>query len=201
MKNSLGPGVLGFPAPILIVGSYDTEENPNVMNAAAGGICCLSPPCIYVSLREATYTYHNIMNKKAFTVSIPPAEYVDEADYFGLASGKNVDKFEVSGLTSVKSELVDAPYVSEFPVVLECKLKETVNLGSHTMFVGEVLDIKADKEVLIDITSSSGKKLSKIDPEKFLPLIFDMSTRNYYKIGEKVGEGFSDGLNLIKKKS
>jgi len=60
-----------FSCPILMVGSYDKEENPNVMNAAAGGICCLSPPCIYVSLREATYTYHNIMNKNAFTISIP----------------------------------------------------------------------------------------------------------------------------------
>ncbi len=198
MKNSLGPGILGFPAPIFIVGSYDKEKNPNVMNAAAGGICCLSPPCIYVSLREATYTYHNIMNKKAFTVSIPPVEYVKEADYFGLASGKNVNKFEVSGLAPVKSELVDAPFVDEFPVVLECKLKETVNLGSHTMFVGEVLDLKADKEVLVEITSKSGKKLTRIDPEKFLPLVFDMSTRNYYKPGEKAGDGFSDGLKFLK---
>ena len=199
MKNSLGPGTLGFPAPVLIVGSYDEKEKPNIMNAAAAGMCCLSPPCIYVSLREATYTYHNIRNKKAFTVSIPPAKCVKEADYFGLASGKNVNKFEVSKLTPVKSKLVDAPYVNEFPVVLECKLKETVNLGSHTMFVGEVLDIKVDEEVLINITSKSGKKLSKIDPEKFLPLIFDMSTRNYYKLGEKVGDGFSTGLELVKK--
>ncbi len=199
MKNSLGPKTLGFPAPIFIVGSYDNKDNPNVMNAAAGGICCLSPPCIYVSLREATHTYHNIMNKKVFTVSIPPAEYVKEADYFGLASGKNVNKLEVSELTHVKSELVDAPYIGEFPVVLECKLKETLNLGSHTMFVGEVLDLKADEEVLVDITSGSGKKLSRIDPEKFLPLIFDMSTRNYYKLGKKVGNGFSTGLKLFKK--
>ncbi len=199
MKNSLGPKILGFPAPIFIVGSYDNEGNPNVMNAAAGGTCCLSPPCIYVSLREATYTYHNILNKKAFTVNVPPAEYVKEADYFGIASGKNVNKFEVSGLTPIKSELVDAPYIDEFPVILECKLKETVNLGSHTMFVGEVLDLKAAERVLVDITSGSGQKLIRIDLEKFLPLIFDMSTRNYYKPGEKVGDGFSTGLELFKK--
>jgi flavin reductase (DIM6/NTAB) family NADH-FMN oxidoreductase RutF len=199
MKESLGPRTLGFPAPVFIVGSYNEEEKPNIMNAAAAGMCCLSPPCIYVSLREATYTYHNIMNRKAFTVSIPPERYVKEADYFGLASGKNVDKFEVSSLTPVKSELVDAPYVNEFPVILECKLKETVNLGSHTMFIGEVLDLKADEEVLTGITSKSGKKLTRIDPEKFLPLVFDMSTRNYYKPGEKVGDGFLTGLELFKK--
>ncbi len=199
MKESLGPRTLGFPTPVFIVGSYDSGGNPNIMSAAAAGMCCFVPPCIYVSLREATYTYHNIMKRKAFTVSIPPEKYVVESDYFGLASGKKVDKFEVSGLTPVKSELVDAPYVNEFPVVLECKLKETVNLGSHTMFIGEVLDLKADGKVLIDITSKSGKKLSRIDPKKFLPIIFDMSTRNYYKPGEKIGDGFSDGTKLLKK--
>jgi flavin reductase (DIM6/NTAB) family NADH-FMN oxidoreductase RutF len=198
MKESLGPRTLGFPTPVFIVGTYDGEGKPNIMNAAAAGMCCFVPPCIYVSLREATYTYHNIMEKNAFTVSVPPERYVEEADYFGLASGKNADKFEVSCLTPVKSELVDAPYVNEFPVVLECKLKETVNLGSHTMFIGEVLDLKADEEVLIGITSKSGKKLSRIDPEKFLPIIFDMSTRNYYKLGEKIGDGFSTGSKLLK---
>ena len=199
MKESLGPRTLGFPTPVFIVGSYDSEGKPNIMNAAAAGMCCLVPPCIYVSLRGATYTYHNIMKRKAFTVSIPPEKYVVEADYFGLASGKKADKFEVSGLTPVESGLVDAPYVNEFPVILECKLKETVNLGSHTLFIGEVLDLKVDEEVLIDITSKSGKKLIRINPEKFLPIIFDMSTRNYYKIGEKIGDGFSDGLKLLKK--
>ncbi len=200
MKESLGPKTLGFPTPVFIVGSYDDKGKPNIMNAAAAGMCCFVPPCIYVSLREATYTYHNIMKKRAFTVSIPPAKYVVEADYFGLTSGKKSDKFEVSGLTPVKSEVVDAPYVNEFPVILECKLKETINLGSHTMFIGEVLDLKANKEVLVDITSKSGKNLSRIDPEKFLPIIFDMSTRNYYKIGEKIGDGFSDGSKLLKNK-
>ena len=200
MKESLGPRTLGFPTPVFIVGTYDGEGKPNIMNAAAAGMCCFVPPCIYVSLREATYTYHNIMKRNAFTVSIPPEKYVDEADYFGLASGKNADKFEVSGLTPVKSELVDAPYVNEFPAVLECKLKQTVNLGSHTMFIGEVLDLKADEEVLIGITSKTGKKLSRIDPEKFLPIIFDMSTRNYYKLGEKIGDGFSTGSKLLKNK-
>ena len=67
------------------------------------------------------------------------------------------------------------------------------------MFIGEVLDLKADEDILIGITSKSGKKLSRIDPEKFLPIIFDMSTRNYYKLGEKIGDGFSTGSKLVKK--
>lgn len=198
MKKSLGPKTLGFPAPVFMVGSYDENGMPNVMNAAAGGMCCLTPPCIYVSLREATYTYHNIMRRKAFTVSIPSEKYVKEADYFGLATGRKKDKFEVTGLTPVKSKLVDAPYVGEFSVVMECQLKETVELGSHTMFVGEVVDLKAEEGVLSTINVKSGQKLTRIDVEKLSPLIYDMSLRAYHKLGEKVGDGFSDGLEFFK---
>jgi flavin reductase (DIM6/NTAB) family NADH-FMN oxidoreductase RutF len=198
MKKSLGAKTLGFPAPVFMVGSYNEEGKPNVMNAAAGGICCLTPPCIYVSLREATCTYHNIMKRKAFTISIPSDKYVKEADYFGLATGKKVDKFEVSRLTPEKSELVDAPYILEFPVIMECQLKETVVLGSHTMFVGEVVDLKADEEVLSTINVKKDQELTKVNIENVSPLIYDLSIRGYYKLGEKVGEGFNEGLELFK---
>ncbi len=197
MKKSLGAKNLGFPAPVFMVGSYNDEGKANVMNAAAGGICCLTPPCIYVSLREATHTYHNIMKRNAFTVSIPSDKYVEEADYFGLATGKKVDKFEVSGLTPSKGELVDAPYILEFPVVMECQLKETVVLGSHTMFIGEVVDLKADEEVLSTINVKKDQEF-KVNIEKVSPLIYDLSLRGYYKLGEKIGEGFKDGFKITK---
>lgn len=112
-----------------------------------------------------------------------------EADYLGLASGKNVNKFEISKLTPLRAETVDAPYVKKFPVVMECRLKETVNLGSHTMFIGEVMDLNADEDVLTSINLKSGHKLTKIDMGKVLPFIFDISLRSYYKLGEKIGEG------------
>lgn len=199
MKESLGPKVFGFPAPVFMVGSYDENGKANIMNAAAAGTCCLRPPCIYVSLREATYTYHNIMLNKAFTVSIPTEDQVVEADYFGIASGKEIDKFKTVGFTPLKSELVNAPYVKEFPVVMECNLKETINLGSHTMFIGEVIDLKVDGDVTTTITVKSDKKLIKVDLEKLRPLIYDLSLRGYYKLGEKIGNGFSDGLKYFKK--
>ena len=199
MKKSLGPKVFGFPAPVFMVGSYDEMGKANVMNAAAAGTCCLRPPCIYVSLREATYTYHNIMRNKAFTVSIPTEDQVVEADYFGIASGKEIDKFETVGFTPVKSELVNAPYVKEFPLVMECQLKETINLGSHTMFIGEVMDLKADEDVTTTIKVKSDQKLLKVDMEKLRPLIYDLSLRGYYKLGKKIGNGFSDGLKYLKK--
>jgi flavin reductase (DIM6/NTAB) family NADH-FMN oxidoreductase RutF len=199
MKKSLGPKVFGFPAPVFMVGSYNENAQANVMNAAAAGACCLSPPCVYVSLREATRTYHNIMRNKAFTISIPSQEQVVEADYFGMASGKNVDKFEATGLTPVNSDLVYSPYVNEFSVVMECLLKETVNLGSHTMFIGEVIDLKADEDVTTKINVKSDLELVKVDLEKSKPFIYDLSLRGYYKLGEKIGNGFSDGLKYFKK--
>ncbi|MGZ4903138.1 MAG: flavin reductase family protein, partial [Halobacteriota archaeon] len=109
MKKSIGAQHTGFPAPVFVVGTYDLEGKPNVMTAAWGGICCSAPPCVAVSLREATYTYRNILERKAFTISIPSEKYVKEADYFGIASGKHVDKFSATGLTPAKSEIVDAP--------------------------------------------------------------------------------------------
>ena len=115
MKKSLGARTILYPTPVLIVGTYDAAGKPNAMTAAWGGICCSSPPCVAVSLRKATYTYGNIALQGGFTISIPSEKYVREADYFGLMSGKKTDKFAESGLTPVRSDLVNAPYVAEFP--------------------------------------------------------------------------------------
>ena len=199
MKKSLGPKAFGFPVPVFVVGSYMEDYKANIMAAAAAGVCCLSPPCIYVSLREATATYHNIIRNNAFTVNIPSEEYISETDYVGIASGKKFDKFLETDLTPVKSDLVNAPYVNEFPLVMECKLKETVNLGSHTMFIGEVIDLKADNDFLSSIIVKSDLELSKVDIEKIKPFSYDLSLRKYYKLGDKAGKGFSEGLKLLNK--
>src|ERR1022692_4120119 len=112
------------------------------------GICCSQPPCVAVSLRKATYTHGNIVERRAFTISIPSEAHVSQADYLGLVSGRSVDKFAAAKLTPVKSDLVDAPYVKEFPLVLECRLVQAIELGLHTQFVGEILDVKAEESVL-----------------------------------------------------
>ena len=147
-KISLGANSFAPITPVWVVGTYDHAGKPNAMTAAWAGVCCSKPPCVYVSLRKATYTYDNLVGRKAFTVSFPSEAYVKEADYFGMASGRDSDKFAVTKLTPVKSDLVDAPYVGEFPGVLECKVINVVEIGLHTMFIGEVLDVKADKSVL-----------------------------------------------------
>jgi flavin reductase (DIM6/NTAB) family NADH-FMN oxidoreductase RutF len=122
MKRSLGAKTLIVPTPTWIVGSYDNQGKPNGMTAAWGGICCSDPPCVAVSLRKATYSYGSLIRRRAFTVSVPSQGQVKVADYFGLTSGRETDKFAATGLTPVRSDLVDAPYVQEFPLVLECKI-------------------------------------------------------------------------------
>ncbi|HOX08759.1 MAG TPA: flavin reductase family protein [Planctomycetota bacterium] len=188
-KKSLGAKTLPT-SPVWVVGTYDAAGKPNVMTAAWAGICCSKPPCVTVSLRKATYTYGNILARKAFTVSIPSEAFARQADYFGLVSGKEVDKFAGSGLTPVKSELVDAPYVGEFPLIIECKLLNSFELGLHTMFVGEIVDIKADPAVL----GPDGS----LDAGKLKPFLFDPGSRQYFKLGEPLGKAFEVGKDLVK---
>jgi flavin reductase (DIM6/NTAB) family NADH-FMN oxidoreductase RutF len=185
MKESLGAKTLVYPTPVLVVGTYDPEGKPNVMTASWGGICCSQPPCVAVSLRKATYTHGNILARKAFTLSIPSEDQVQQADYFGLVSGRAVDKLAATKLTAVRSDLVDAPYVQEFPLVLECKLALVSELGLHTQFVGQILDAKAEESVLA--------KGGWVEITKVKPLVFAPDTQAYYGIGHFVGRAFSVG--------
>lgn len=191
MKRSLGAKTLIYPTPILIVGTYDKEGRPNAMTAAWGGICCSQPPCLNISLRKATYTYGNIMDRNAFTVSIPPEDMVKQADYMGLASGRDEDKFAIAGLTPVKGDLVDAPYVDEFPLVLECNLIQAMEIGLHTLFVGEIMDVKADDSILGD----DGMP----DIEKLKPMTFAPVDGKYYGLGKLLGKAFSIGQEVKKR--
>ena len=185
MKKSIGAKTIVFPTPVFIIGTYDKSGKPNAMAVAWGGICCSDPPCVSISLREATYTYGNILGRRAFTISIPSEKYIKEADYFGIVSGRTEDKFSSTGLTSVKSELVDAPYVKEFPFILECSLLQSVKIGLHTLFIGQIKDTKADEEVLA--------KAGFPDIEKIRPMIFNPANRTYYGVGKYLSNAFSVG--------
>jgi flavin reductase (DIM6/NTAB) family NADH-FMN oxidoreductase RutF len=189
MKQSLGAKTLLFPAPVLMVGTYDNAGKPNLMNAAWGGICCSDPPCVTVSLRKARHSYDSIMERKAFTVGIANEAKMTEADYVGIASGRDADKFAVTGLTPVRSELVDAPYAEEFPVVLECRLLHTLEIGIHTQFIGEIVDVKADGETL----SADGHP----DILKVKPLVYDIAHKGYHSVGPLLGKAFSVGKKLL----
>ena len=188
MKVSMGARTLLFPAPVLMVGTYGHDGKPNLMNAAWGGICCSQPPCVAVSLRKATYSWAGIVERKAFTVGIACETRMAEADFVGIASGRDVDKFTSTGLTPVRSDLVDAPYAAEFPVVLECRLLQTIEIGLHTQFIGEIVDVKAETGVL----GEDGHP----DIMKIKPLIYDTSHRGYHGVGPLLGKAFSVGKTI-----
>jgi flavin reductase (DIM6/NTAB) family NADH-FMN oxidoreductase RutF len=185
MKKSFGAKTLAFPNPVWCVGSYDAQDQPNLMTIAWGGICCSKPPAVTISLRKATYTYGSIMARKAYTINIPSVKYVKEADYVGMASGKRENKFTTTGLTPVKSDLVDAPYVEEFPMILECKVIHTYEIGLHTQFIGEVIDVKVDQSALTD----DGLP----DMLKVAPFIYGGEIQAYHQVGEKIGTAFKIG--------
>lgn len=179
-----------MPTPVWLIGSYGENGEANIMTAAWGGICCSEPPCVTVSLQKVRASYDNILKRKAFTVSIPSTAHVVEADYAGIVSGKNADKFAGANLTAVKSDLVDAPYVAECPLILECELVQTVELGVHTQFIGKIVDVKADEVVLGENGLPS---MLKVNPISYSP-----SDRTYFAMGTEVGQAFSVGLKLKK---
>ena len=188
MKKSLGVKTLACPTPLWVVGTYDSEEKPNVMTIAWGGICCSKPQSVNISLRKATYSYSNIIDRKAFTINIPSEKYAKEADYFGIVTGSKTNKFADTGLTPLKSDLVDAPYIKEFPLILECKMAHNTEIGTHTLFVGEIIDVKADESVL----GENGLP----DINKVQPVLFAPEVRTYHGIGKTLGKAFSMGKEI-----
>ena len=190
MKKSIGVKPLAYPNPVWCVGSYDSVGKPNVMTIAWGGICCSKPAAVTISLRKATYTYGCILQRGAYTISVPSTKYVAEADYFGIASGKRTDKFEDTGLTPVHSTTVDAPYVDEFPLIIECNVIHTHEIGLHTQFIGEIMDIKADEEVLNNQNIPLMEKVS--------PFVYGNGLRDYWGLSETIGQGFEIGKKYKK---
>ncbi len=158
------------------------------MNVAWGGICSSEPPCVAVSVRPSRHTYAAIVQRKAFTVGIAAESQVAAADYTGIVSGRNTDKFADTNLTPVRSTVVDAPYAKEFPLVLACRLFKTVEIGIHTQFIGEIVEVLADDAVLAE----DGLP----DILKIRPLIFDTAHRGYYGVGDHVAQAFSIGRSI-----
>ncbi len=178
-KVSLGAKTIAPPSPVWVIGSYDAAGKPNMMTSSWVGVCCSKPPCVMIALREATYTHGNIMERKAYTVNIPSVNYAREVAYFGSVSGRDVDKLAATGLRAVKSELVDAPYLEEFPLVIECAVTKVVELGLHTMFIGEIKDVKANQSVLAE----DGVP----DLEKMKPFVLSYGSWSFYSTGSTLG--------------
>ena len=175
-----------FPMPVLMIATYNEDGSVDVMNAAWGTM--LERNMVILNLTETHKTVKNIKSRKGFTVSIADAKHVVEADYFGVVSG-NVEpnKFEKSGLSSIKSENVDAPIIKEFPLCMECEFIEYQDDEYGCGVIGKVINVTADESVM------NG---DKVDIEKVNAIAFDPYTHGYYRVTERVGEAFKDGLIL-----
>lgn len=170
--------------PVLMIATYNEDGSVNVMNAAWGTM--QERDTVVLNLTESHKTVKNIKVRGAFTVSIADASHVVEADYFGVESGNRTsDKFKNSGLTASKSEVVDAPVINEFPLCLECRFIEYQSNG----VIGKVVKVTADESVM------EGDKLNM---SLVNAIAFDPYTHGYYKVTERVGEAFKDGLKLKK---
>ena len=186
MKKSIKTTEAIFPMPVLMVATYNEDGTVDVMNAAWGMM--IDRGVIALNLTETHKTVKNIKERGAFTVSIADAKHVKEADYFGVVSGNNTpDKFEKSGMTSTKSDKVDAPIVNEFPICLECEFIEYQDNEYGIGVVGKVLNTLVDEEVM----SGDNVDISLVDA-----IAFDPYTHGYYRVGERVGEAFHDGMEL-----
>ena len=171
-----------FPMPVLMISTYNEDGTINVMNAAWGTMYDINH--VLLNLTETHKTVKNIKERKAFTVSIADSKHVKEADYFGVVSGNNIsNKFDKSGLTATKSEHVDAPIINEFPLCLECEFIEYNDYG----VLGKVVNTTADESVM------NG---DNVDIMKVSAIAFDPYTHGYYKVEERVGNAFKDGLEL-----
>ena len=185
-KLKLTEGI--FPMPVLMIATYNEDGSVNVMNAAWGTM--VERDIVALNLSEGHKTVQNIKARGAFTVSIADAAHVVEADYFGVESGNKVaDKLARSGLTAGKAETVDAPVINEFPLCLECEFIEYQGGEYGCGVIGRVVNVTADERVMAD---------GKVDISRVDAIAFDPYTHGYYRVAQRVGEAFKDGLKLKK---
>ena len=175
-----------FPMPVLMIATYNEDGSVNVMNAAWGTM--QERNHVVLNLDENHKTVKNIKARSAFTVSIADAAHVVEADYFGVESGNKVaDKLAKSGLTATKAETVDAPVINEFPLCLECEFVEFQTNKYGCGVIGKVVNVTADEKVMEN---------DKVNISLVNAIAFDPYTHGYYKVAERVGNAFKDGLKL-----
>jgi flavin reductase (DIM6/NTAB) family NADH-FMN oxidoreductase RutF len=185
MRKNFGAKSWLYPMPVLIVGSYDEQGTPNAMNAAWGGIYDTNQ--VMVCLADDHKTTENIRRNGAFTLSFATAGTVVPCDYVGIVSANDVpDKFARAGFHAVKSAFVNAPVIEELPMTVECRL---LKFNEDGICIGEIVNVSADERVL----GADGR----IDADKLQPILYDGVTHAYRRVGEPVGQAFSDGKKLL----
>lgn len=179
-----------FPMPTYMIGTYNEDDTVDVMMMAWGGIC--AEDMVALNLEAEHKTVANIESRKAFTLAVPGTDTLRESDFFGIATAnKMADKFERSGLHAVRSERVDAPVITEYPITLECQVIEMQSQPYGLRVLGKIDNVIADEKVL----DGAGN----IDASKIHAFAFDQMQNGYYAISEKVGQAWHSGADLMKK--
>ena len=185
MRKNFGAKAMCYPMPVFIIGTYNADGTPNVMNAASGGI---SEETEITNCVDNTHkTAENLLARKAFTESMATAKMMTACDYVGIVSGnKEPEKFAKAGFHATKSEFVDAPLIDELPMALEC---EVISYDEETCrLVGRIVNVCADESVL----GENGK----VDVAKLQPITYDPMNHHYLVLGKKAGQAFHDGMTL-----
>ena len=179
MKHNWKPGNMIYPLPAVLVSCGSEPSEYNVLTVAWVGTLCTNPPMCYISVRPERYSYPIIQKNMEFVINLTTKDMAYATDWCGVRSGKDYNKFEEMTLTPGKAEVVKAPIVEESPVSIECRVKEIIPLGSHHMFVAEVVNVQAD-DCYLD--KDSGRfELASADPLVYLH-------GGYFELGEKIGK-------------
>lgn len=185
-RKSLPPTTALFPTPVVLVTCVDEEGKPNIITLAWAGVVNSEPPTIGISVRPERYSHGCIKGMREFVVNLPSEEMVRGVDACGVVSGRETDKFHLTGWKAVPAEKVKAPLIDECPVQMECKVKQVISLGSHDLFLGEVVALHVKEEV-------QGER-GRIDILKALPLAYCPGAREYWSLGKPLGHyGFTKG--------
>lgn len=187
MKKQLGASDTYFPVPTTLVVSGSGKET-NIATIVWSGIVSSTPPTIGVSFYKERYSLELITKTGEFTVNIPSAEFVKETDYCGIVSGKRTNKFSDTGFTPIPGSVVKSSIIKECPYNMECKVVQQIELGDWILVLGEIVETHIDEDKILD---NNGK--NKIDVSKVNPLTYCAGIREYWQLGDKVGEGFSAG--------
>lgn len=182
------PGNMVYPLPAVMVSCADSEGNSNILTVAWTGTVCTNPPMVYISVRPERYSYQMIRETGEFVINLTTKELVFATDFCGVRSGRDVDKFSETGLTKESASVVNAPMIGESPVNIECKVTEVKELGSHHMFLAEVVAVHVDERYL--------NENQKFELGKAEPIVY--SHGEYYQLGELLG---TFGYSVKKKKT
>ncbi|HIT94288.1 MAG TPA: flavin reductase family protein [Candidatus Faecivivens stercoripullorum] len=186
MKKQISPGALLSPVPAVLV-SCGTVEKPNLLTIAWVGTVCTHPAMVSISVRPERFSYPLIKESGEFVINLPGESMVKTLDFCGVKSGRNTDKFAVCGLTAVPAAGVSAPAVAECPVSFSCKVKEVIPLGSHDMFLAEIVAIEAEEWLFEESGRLALEKMGMVA----------YAHGEYFSLGEKLG---SFGYSVRKKK-